>query len=197
MGAAHIGGDLRRRESWGASMAGYVEKTLASDEKIVYQANFNWTFNVESWFWVLVGALTVLFYFWLEYSVGISFRDLLVGWWFAGAAMAFALMFLIAHYIYLYTTEIVVTTFRLVFKTGWIARNTQEVSLNKIEEITLNQSVWGRLFGYGMLIIRGTGVGVIELPNLDNPIEVRKIIENARAHLRQGSSAHQRSGEED
>ena len=178
-------------------MAGYVEKTLASDEQIVYQAEFNWTFNVESWLWVLVGALTVLFYFWLEFSVGVPARDLLVGWWFAGAALAFALLFLIIHYIYLYTTEIIVTTFRLVFKTGWISRNTQEVSLNKIEEITLHQSVWGRIFGYGVVVIRGTGVGVIELPNLDNPIEVRKIIENARAHLRQGSTAHQRSGEED
>ena len=178
-------------------MAGYVEKTLARDEKLVYDAKFNWTFNVESWFWMAVAGLTVLFYFWLQYSVGIAFRDLLVGWWLAGASLAFALLFLIVHYIYLYTTEIVVTSFRLVFKKGWISRNTQEVSLNKIEEITLHQSVWGRLFGYGMLIVRGTGVGVIDLPNLDNPIEVRKIIENARADLRQGSAAHQRSGEED
>lgn len=178
-------------------MAGYVEKTLASDEKIVYEANFNWTFNVEAWMWVVVGALTMLFYVWMQFSVGIPFRDLIVGWWLAGASLGFAMLLLIVHYIYLYTTEIIVTTFRLVFKTGWISRNTQEVSLNKIEEVTLDQSIWGRLFGFGKLVIRGTGVGVIDLPNLDNPIEVRKIIENARANLRQGSSAHRRSGEED
>lgn len=178
-------------------MAGYVEKTLASDESIVYEAEFNWTFNIESWLWCVAAGLTLLFYFWLQFSVGIDGRQLLVGWWFAAAGGALALLFLAIHYIYLYTTEIIITTFRLVFKQGWISRSTQEVSLNKIEEITLNQSVWGRLFGYGLLVIRGTGVGVIDLPNLDKPIEVRKIIENARARLRQGSVAHQRSGEED
>ena len=76
------------------------------------------------------------------------------------------------------------TTFRFVYKIGLISRRTQEVSLNKIEEITLRQSVSGRVFGYGQLTLRGTGVGVIELPNLDRPIDVRKIIENAKAELR-------------
>ncbi|MBY0422817.1 MAG: PH domain-containing protein [Parvularculaceae bacterium] len=178
-------------------MAGYVEKTLASDEHIEYEAEFNWTFNVESWLWCLAAGLTALFYCWLQFSVGIRFDALKVGWWLTGAAIGLALIFLLIHYIYLYTTEIVVTTFRLVFKTGWISRSTQEVSLNKIEEITLEQSVIARLFDFGKLVIRGTGVGVIELPNLDKPIRVRKVIEDARAKLRQGSAAHQRSGEED
>ncbi len=85
----------------------------------------------------------------------------------------------------LITTEIVVTTYRFVYKTGLISRNTQEVSLNKIEEITLHQSIWGRILGYGKLVLRGTGVGVIELPNLDNPIYIRKMIENTKSALRE------------
>ncbi|HBK91431.1 MAG TPA: hypothetical protein DDZ68_07155, partial [Parvularcula sp.] len=75
-------------------------------------------------------------------------------------------------------------------------RNTQEVSLNKIEEITLHQSVWGRVFGYGRLILRGTGVGKIELPNVDNPIEIRRVIEMAKADLRKETSEDNR-GDDD
>lgn len=178
-------------------MAGYVEKTLASDEHVEYRATFNWTFNIEAWFWCVAAALTAAFYAWLQFSVGIRFDALKVGWWLTGAAIALAMLFMVIHYVYLYTTEIVVTTFRLVFKTGWISRSTQEVSLNKIEEVTLQQTIIGRFFDFGKLVIRGTGVGVIELPNLDRPIHVRKVIEDARARLRQGSVQHQRSGEED
>ena len=82
------------------------------------------------------------------------------------------------------TTEIVVTTFRFVYKRGLISRDTKEVSLNKIEEITLHQTIWGRILNYGKLVMRGTGVGVIELPDLDDPIQLRRIIENARSKLR-------------
>jgi hypothetical protein len=77
-----------------------------------------------------------------------------------------------------------------------IARNSQEVSLNKIEEILLKQSVWGRLFGYGALILRGTGVGVIQLPNIDEPIQVRRIIEQAKADLRRDMTEDNR-GDDD
>ena len=88
------------------------------------------------------------------------------------------------------------TTYRFVYKTGLISRHTQEVSLNKIEEITLKQSIWGRIFGFGKLILRGTGVGVIQLPDLDDPIEVRKIIENAKSNLRR-TNFDDRSGDTD
>ncbi len=84
----------------------------------------------------------------------------------------------------------------MCYKTGLLARNTQEVSLNKIEEITLHQSVWGRLFGYGKLVLRGTGVGVITLPNIDNPIEVRRLVEKAKADLRRETNEDNR-GDDD
>ena len=78
------------------------------------------------------------------------------------------------------STEIVVTSFRFILKTGWIARKTQEVSLDKIEEINLDQSFWGRIWGYGTLNIRGTGVGDIQLPNIDDPVKLHKALQDAR-----------------
>ncbi len=89
------------------------------------------------------------------------------------------------------------TTYRFVFKRGLISRDTQEVSLGKIEEITLHQSIWGRFLGYGQLVLRGTGVGVITLPDLDDPIRLRKIIENAKSALRQDSRKRQRINDDE
>ncbi|MEM9360557.1 MAG: PH domain-containing protein, partial [Pseudomonadota bacterium] len=61
--------------------------------------------------------------------------------------------------------------------------------------INLSQSIFGRIFGYGQLTLRGTGVGVIELPNLDSPIKVRRTIETAKADLRR-SGLEEFRGEE-
>lgn len=165
-------------------MSGYVEKTLAGGEEIIHRANFNWTYSFFPVVWFALGAGCVVMFVYLQYAAEIPFEELRVGWWSAGLAGLFGSMILINHMIILITTEIVVTTYRFVYKTGLISRNTQEVSLSKIEEITLHQSVWGRLLGYGKLVMRGTGVGVITLPDLDNPINLRRIIENARSSLR-------------
>lgn len=165
-------------------MAGYVEKTLAADEEVIHRANFNWTYSFFPVMWFSLGAATVVLFLYIQYGAGVSPEELQIGWYSAWTAFACGSVILINHLIILWTTEIVVTTYRFVYKTGLVSRNTQEVSLNKIEEITLHQSVWGRLLGYGKLVLRGTGVGVITLPDLDNPIHLRRIIENARSALR-------------
>ena len=170
-------------------MSGYVEKTLANDESIVHRAHFNWTYSFFPFLWSVIGAAPLLMLACIQYYKELSFADLSIGWWFAIASTVVGLLILFCHLVVIWTTEIVVTTFRFVYKTGLISRQTQEVSLNKIEEITLKQSIWGRIFGFGKLVLRGTGVGVIVLPDLDDPIEVRKIIENAKSNLRRPNSA--------
>ena len=178
-------------------MAGYVERSLASDESVLYRAHFNWTFSFFPVLWFAFGAAPTVMYLALQFGSNVPFADLAAGWWASLVAFVTGSLILLIHMIHLWTTEIVVTTFRFVYKTGWISRNTQEVSLSKIEEITLQQSVWGRLFGYGKLVIRGTGVGVITLPAIDDPLDVRVKIENARAALRRDANREERRGDDD
>ena len=170
-------------------MSGYVEQTLAADEDIVYRANFNWTYSFFPVLWFSIGMGPVVLFLLTQFAAGVDYEQLKVGWWFAIGAAVVGLIIMLTHFIVLWTTEIVVSTYLFFFKRWMISRTTQEVSLNKIEEITLNQSVWGRLFGYGKLVMRGTGVGVIELPNVDNPIFVRRVIENTRSKLRSSNPA--------
>ncbi len=165
-------------------MAGYVEQTLAGGEEIIHRANFNWTYSFFPTLWFSLGAASLALMFFIQFGAGVPYAELRVGWWSAIVAAACGSIILLTHVVILVTTEIIVTTYRFVYKKGLISRDTQEVSLNKIEEITLHQSIWGRFLGYGKLILRGTGVGVITLPNLDNPIHLRRIIENAKSALR-------------
>ena len=53
--------------------------------------------------------------------------------------------------------EFVITNKRVIIKTGFIARKTLELNLTKIESVGVDQSILGRLLGYGRIIINGTG----------------------------------------
>lgn len=56
-----------------------------------------------------------------------------------------------------YTSEFVITNKRIMIKTGFISRNTFEMNHSKIESINVHQSILGRIWGYGTIIIMGTG----------------------------------------
>ncbi|MBT8473629.1 MAG: PH domain-containing protein [Marinicaulis sp.] len=178
-------------------MSGYVDKTLAGGEEVIHRANFNWTYSFFPVFWFASGAAALAMFFFIQFAAEVPYEELRVGWWSAIIGGVAGSIILINHLIILATTEIVVTTYRFVYKTGLISRHTQEVSLNKIEEITLEQSVWGRILGFGQLVLRGTGVGVITLPDLDDPIRLRKIIENAKSALRLDQRERRRINEDD
>ena len=79
-----------------------------------------------------------------------------------------------------WTTEIAVTNRRLIYKRGWIVRRTDEISLGRLEEINLRQSVVGRILGYGTLICRGVGSGEISLPSIRRPLDFRRALQEAQ-----------------
>jgi uncharacterized membrane protein YdbT with pleckstrin-like domain len=82
--------------------------------------------------------------------------------------------FFIIPLIQQYTDEFVITNKRVIVKKGLIAIWTLEMNLKKIEAVKVEQSVAGRIFGYGCLTIIGTG-GTNEKFNLiRRPIEFRK-----------------------
>lgn len=174
----------------------YVEQTLGPKERYLMRAQFNWTFSIGPWLWAVLGFSPIL---WASYWHAMNGQPLGDPRWVYGTclvpAIAGAWLF-IRHIFTLITTEIAVTSSRFVYKTGWIARNTKEVSLGNIEEVNVSQSVFGRLFGFGHITIRGTGVGVISLPDLDDPITLRRALEEARAELRALRMAATKSPEE-
>lgn len=75
-----------------------------------------------------------------------------------------------------WTTETDVTNMRVVHKEGFIQRRTFEMSLDKVESVDVNQSIFGRIFGWGDVTIRGVGEGVERIKMIGSPIEFRNHI---------------------
>ena len=54
-------------------------------------------------------------------------------------------------------TEMAVTNRRVVIKTGLASRKTIEMLLNKVESIEVSETAFGRMLGYGTIVVIGTG----------------------------------------
>ena len=76
------------------------------------------------------------------------------------------------------TTEYVVTDKKVVEKYGIMTTHCDEMRLDKIENITINQTTGGKMFGYGNVCIQGTKRNNIHFNRVKNPAEVKKAINN-------------------
>jgi uncharacterized membrane protein YdbT with pleckstrin-like domain len=142
----------------------YVDQVLQPGEQVRYRASLNWILYVPGFATCLV-ALAL----YLATSSGFFHVCALVI--FAGG------MFLIGRaWFDWWITEIAVTDRRVIYKTGFISRKTTEMHMDKVESVDVDQSVLGRVLGYGDVIVRGTGSGLSPIKNVDAPLELRNHI---------------------
>jgi len=85
------------------------------------------------------------------------------------------------------TTEICLTTDRLVLKRGMIARHVAEINVDRIEGVDVAQGMLGRMMNFGFVAVRGMGVGEIVLPQIEEPVNFRRAIERSRS-LKKGEN---------
>lgn len=81
----------------------------------------------------------------------------------------------------MWATEIVVTNRRLIYKRGWVARKTEEISLSRIEEVNLRQGALERIFVMGVVQVQGMGGGDIMLPRMGAPMKFKRELQQAQA----------------
>lgn len=132
---------------------GYVEKNvLENDESILKKFKLHPLKLVLAWIWGVLGC-------WLILIPTIKAIKLSI---------------------YYMTTELVITRKKLIEKYGLISVHCDEMALEKIENITVNSSFWGRIFGYGNVIIQGTNRNNINFNYVKSPEDVRKFINSTR-----------------
>ena len=70
-----------------------------------------------------------------------------------------------------------VTSKRVIQKKGWIKRDIEEMRLSKIETVEYNQSILGRIFGYGNVKVTGTMSNLL-LRFVDKPNDIKNKIDS-------------------
>jgi len=73
-------------------------------------------------------------------------------------------------------TELAVTDQRVIYKTGLFARHTLEMNRARVESVTVDQTLLGRMFGYGTVTVRGVGSAFEPIRNISDPLTFRTYI---------------------
>lgn len=71
-------------------------------------------------------------------------------------------------------TEFVITDKKVIEKYGVLNIQIDEMAIEKIENITINCTFWGRIFNYGDVYIQGTNRNNVNFYAIKNPYEIKK-----------------------
>jgi len=144
----------------------YVQRVLQPGETIRHTASIHW---IVYW----PGALCLLGAI-VAYGYGEMQGHTSAFWDWVAVILAIIALFLLVPYLFNWgTTEIAVTNRRIIFKQGFIRRSTMEMHMDKVESVDVDQSILGRIFNYGDVIVKGTGTGFEPLTTIAAPIDLR------------------------
>ena len=88
-----------------------------------------------------------------------------------------ALLWFLKRYSVWTTTSFVVTTDRLIRRSGVLAKHGREIPLERVNDISFNQSLFERLIGAGDLMIESGGErGQETFPDIPKPSRVQNVI---------------------
>jgi len=160
---------------------GYVENNLVKGESITYRARLHWIVL----FWPAVACvifglpglmLTGVALFSSDKDsgmmVGFGLAELLI----AGLVVGLGLL-------RMRSAEFAITNKRVILKYGVITRRTAEMFLQKVESVGVDQNVFGRMFDYGTVTVRGTGGTLEPFSKVFHALEFRRQVQERISEL--------------
>ncbi len=87
------------------------------------------------------------------------------------------LLLLVPAYLTYVTSEFAVTNKRVIVKIGIVSRRTMETLLQKIEAISIDQTILGRMCNYGTITVIGTGGTQESFENIAYPMDFRRAVQ--------------------
>jgi len=147
----------------------YAKSVLQPGEHIVVTGRLHWIIYWPAIFFLVLGTALI----WWEWADARS--DMLI----AITAIAFGVLFLVSFlraWFIRWITEFAVTNKRVIYKKGFIWRQSAEMNMDKVEAVDVTQSIPGRMFDYGTIHVKGTGTGIEHLHRIAQPLALRNAI---------------------
>ena len=145
----------------------YIDGNLLTGEKVVYRTRLHWLLFMAP---VLFTASVLLPIAWFVAN----------GTWsgFAWIPLAIGVLVLLATVIKRQSSDFAVTNKRVMMKVGVFSTRSVELLLSKIEAIAVNQRFIGRIFGYGDIVVTGSGGTREAFSHIQGPLEFRRAVQS-------------------
>jgi uncharacterized membrane protein YdbT with pleckstrin-like domain len=145
----------------------YEEKLLATNERVVFTTRQHWIVLAYHAL-INLGPAGVLAAGAIFFSM--FFPPLLL----ALVVLLIPVVRFLIHLIRWWNEQYIITNRRVIQASGIINKNVIDSSLEKVNDVVLTQSVWGRLLGYGDVeILTASEIGVNKLRRIGGPVEFK------------------------
>src|SRR4051812_24781950 len=155
---------------------GYIDRNLIEGETVVYDARPHWVLYLKPMILTVIFLAIAAALFYLAPESSNPDSTLLMRR-IGGVLIGLAIIPVIVGAFRRSAREYAVTNKRVVMQIGVVSRTTEEVFLNKIESVGVDQTVMGRMLGYGTVTIRGTGGSFEPFERVSAPLELRRQIQ--------------------
>ena len=152
----------------------YIDSNLLDGEHVVFRTRLHWLLFMGPVLFIVIVLLPAA---WLL-SSGTWF--LASGTWggYAWVPIALGALILVATFIKRQSSDFAVTNKRVMMKVGVFHTRSIELLLNKIEAIAVEQPLLGRIFGYGDIVITGSGGTKEAFSKIQSPLEFRRAVQS-------------------
>jgi uncharacterized membrane protein YdbT with pleckstrin-like domain len=149
----------------------YVEQVLQPGERVIYATSLHWFIYLRA---IQMFVLAAIF---LIAAGSVSQEYVVLGLKIVAIALGIvAIVSALGALIRRATTELAVTDRRVIYKTGVLQRHSMEMNVSKVETVGVNQSILGRILGYGTVVVRGTGGSFEPIAFIGDPLTFRSHI---------------------
>jgi len=157
----------------------YVESNLVPGEVLICETRLHWI--VMIWHIVvgclLLGLPGVLLLYYALSQTGIDSKTLHIMEAGGVALLVCGVVAILMGMVRRNATEMAVTNRRVVIKTGLASRKTIEMLLDKVESIEVSEPAFGRMLGYGTIVVIGTGGTPEPFHEVAHPLEFRSHVQ--------------------
>ncbi|GAB6077698.1 PH domain-containing protein [Hydrogenobaculum acidophilum] len=136
-----------------------IQKYLTGDEHIVVEGEMVYIKEIITS--IIVGAIGIAISIFV-FVVKKEFSDFIITFLYA---ISLSLSILVKPYVLKKTTKLLITSKRLILAYGTWGNNVIDYSLDKISNIVLKQSLWGRIFGFAKIAIISTSGAELKIWN--------------------------------
>ena len=156
----------------------YLDQLLAEKEKVILFTRRHWLFllgQIAPELALIILVLSAVSATWIIWTAAATFGYLL---------LLLPLISLIRDLLIWQNHKHVVTSRRVIHMSGVWSKNVTDSSLEKVNDVKMEQSALGRIFDYGDIeILTASEYGVNRFTNIAKPIKLKTAMLNAKAKI--------------
>ena len=168
----------------------FVSEILAKDERILLEARRHPLFMIVNAgpylagsivIWILVALSVVYVPDVFDFDIGGILALILVA---VSLVPLFIAVYRILHW---WREQYIVTSYRIIQVEGLMNRKTFDSALEKVNDVVMSQSLFGRLFSYGTInIVTGSDAAINEIIGVARPFDFKRVLMEAKLEFGRG-----------